>query len=58
MKSKKATGYMVMFLEADLKYAKNLMKQHYPPFKKLSIRKYPNPKKKKFAKDMVFLLSI
>ena len=58
MKAKNSTGYIIMFLETNLKYAKNLMKQHYPLFKKLSIRKYPKRKKKKFAKDMVFLLPI
>lgn len=34
MKSKKATGYMVMFLETDLKYAKKFDETTLSPIQK------------------------
>ena len=47
MKSKKATGYMVMFLEADLKYAKKFDETTLSPIQKAIYQKISESEKEK-----------
>ena len=58
MKANNPTGYMIMFLETDLKYAKKFNETALNPVQKAVYEKISEAEKKKCVKDMEFLLSI